>query len=49
MQVVLCSLRLLGSVVGTRFAVCIDRDHGSLLTSVMGEYGHGSDLARLSS
>ena len=26
-QVVLCSLRLLGSVVGTRFAVCFDRDH----------------------
>jgi hypothetical protein len=26
-QVVLCSLGLLGSVVGTRFAVCFDRDH----------------------
>ncbi len=26
-QVVLCSLRLLGSVVGTRFAVCFDRGH----------------------
>ena len=27
MQVVLCSLRLLGSVVCTRFAVCFDHDH----------------------
>ncbi len=26
-QVVLCSLGLLGSAVGTRFAVCFDRDH----------------------
>jgi hypothetical protein len=26
-QVVLCSLRLLGSVVCTRFAVCFDHDH----------------------
>ncbi len=46
-QVVLCSLRLLGSVVGTRFAVCLIRFTHSLFTSVMGECRHRSDLAWL--
>ncbi len=45
-QVILCQLWLLGSVVGTRSALCLIGIMCSLLTSVMGELGHGSDLAR---